>query len=71
MNVPMWRMFAYMDNDPDREMDEYRTFPEWQLQDKIRWATTRGYDNIYLDRAGETEFKRSPSTGVKVGDGDG
>jgi len=48
-DVPVWHLFAYMNRD-DGSRDEHRMLAEWQVQDAVRWATTRGYDNILLSR---------------------
>ena len=66
-DVPVWRLFAYMDDDEDGEQDESRRLADWQVQDVVRWCTTRGFDHIYLCRVpGETRrFQRAPTpTGV-------
>lgn len=67
--VAVWSAFAYMNDDPDHARDERRELAEWQLQDWLRWATTRGYDNIYLSRDSETtRFERAPAPeGIKHG----
>ena len=49
-DVSSWRLFAYMDDDESGERDESRRLAEWQIQDALRWAVTRGFDNIYLSR---------------------
>jgi hypothetical protein len=63
-DVSVWRFFAYMDGDEDHRNDERRTISDWQVLDVIRWATTRGYDHIYLSRAGTSRFEKAPSSGV-------
>lgn len=57
-SVSEWHLFAYM-NDDEGEKDVNRVLAEWQLHDMLRWATTRGYDNILLTRSSEkTDFRK-------------
>lgn len=64
-DVPVWRFFAYMDKDPEGDLDESRTLNDWQLADVLRWAQTRGYDNIYFARTDKTTtFQRPGPVGV-------
>jgi len=65
--VPLWRLFAFMDDDEDGEQDESRTVSDWQVPDVLRWCVTRGYDHIYFRRvAGETVlFERAAPAPVR------
>ena len=55
--VSQWKFFAFMDKESGRR-DEHRELAEWQIEDVIRWAVHRGYDNILLSRSSETvEFR--------------
>jgi len=49
----VWHFFAYMNAD-DGLLDEHRYVPEWRLDDVVRWARYRGYDNILLTRTEKT-----------------
>lgn len=49
-DVPVWRLFAYMSNDPDGTRDHKRNLADWQVEDVLRWCRFRGYDTIILDR---------------------
>jgi hypothetical protein len=67
-DVPVWCLFAFMDGDEEGRNDERRVVADWQVQDVVRWCTTRGYDHIYLSRdpMGRRCFEKQPTPdGVK------
>ena len=66
-DVPVWRLFAYMDDDEDGERDETRTVTDWQLEDVLRWCRFRGYDHVYLRRipAESVRFQRGAPVPVR------
>jgi hypothetical protein len=65
--VSSWRLFAFMDGDPDGVHDESRTVTDWQLGDVLRWCQTRGYDHVYFCRVDErVTFEKRPVAGDVV-----
>jgi hypothetical protein len=61
-SVSTWRLFAFMDGDPDGVHDETRTVADWQLAEVLRWCQTRGYDHVYFCRADEPAvFEKRPA----------
>lgn len=66
-SVSTWRLFAFMDDDPDGLQDESRLLADWQVEDALRWCRTRGFDHIYLarDPQARAQFARAdPVPGV-------
>ena len=58
--VSVWTLFAFMSDDGEGKQDERRRIAQWQIEDSVRWAMARGYDNIYLSRdpVETTHFER-------------
>lgn len=50
--VPEWHMFAYCNGEEQR--DVHRRLAEWQIEERLRWAASRGYDCIMFTRTGRT-----------------
>lgn len=61
----MWSFFAFMND--DGEQDETRRLADWQVEGAVRWASARGYDNIYLyrDQSETVRFERAAPTPVR------
>jgi hypothetical protein len=61
-SVASWRLFAFMDGDPDGVHDETRILADWQLGDVLRWCQMRGYDHVYFCRADDpVAFEKRPA----------